>query len=154
RRVGFTTFSNTDYSFTYVAPAGSWGHLVFTATSNSVSLYTNGALQSSIAASNINLPRGQIGNDIIGRWARPVRGLVDEASLYHRMLTASEIASLYNAGAAGKCLPRITSSPVPSRFDNNTEVPVPDNNPAGASSLIVVSNFSGVLGRVTVSLYE
>jgi len=105
RKVGFTSISNTDYSFNYIAPTGAWVHLVFAATSSSVSLYTNGALQSSIAANNINLPRGQIGNDIIGRWERPVKGLVDEVSLYSRMLSASEIAALYNAGAAGKCLP-------------------------------------------------
>jgi uncharacterized repeat protein (TIGR03803 family) len=105
RKVGFTTWGSTDYSFNYVAPAGAWVHLVFAASATSVALYTNGVLQSSLAAMNINLPRGQLGNDITNRYERPLRGLVDEVSLYNRLLSASEIAALYNAGAAGKCLP-------------------------------------------------
>src|SRR5207249_3274468 len=32
-------------------------------------------------------------------------GLLDEASLYNRALTASEIQSIYNADSAGKCRP-------------------------------------------------
>ena len=42
---------------------------------------------------------------------------------------------------------------VPLRFDSFAQVPIPDNNPAGASSPIVVSNFSGAVGNVTVGLF-
>jgi hypothetical protein len=43
-------------------------------------------------------------------------GLIDEASIYNRALTASEIQAIYNAGRAGKCAgplpPEITVPPV------------------------------------------
>src|SRR5439155_27149761 len=31
------------------------------------------------------------------------KGLIDEVSLYNRMLSTSDVQSIYNAGAAGKC---------------------------------------------------
>ncbi|MEO6036146.1 MAG: M36 family metallopeptidase, partial [Verrucomicrobiota bacterium] len=39
------------------------------------------------------------------------------------------------------------------RFNNNSSVPIPDASPAGATSPIVVSNFGGTIGKVTVALY-
>ena len=39
-----------------------------------------------------------------GGWY-PFNGIVDEASLYARALTASEVTSLFQAGSAGKCAP-------------------------------------------------
>ena len=45
----------------------------------------------------------------------------------------------------------VLGSPV--RFDNNTAVAIPDANPAGVSSPVVVSNFTGTIGKVTVGLY-
>jgi uncharacterized repeat protein (TIGR01451 family) len=45
----------------------------------------------------------------------------------------------------------ILSPPV--RFDSVAPVPIPDNNPAGANSFIVVSNMTGAIGKVTVSVY-
>lgn len=41
----------------------------------------------------------------------------------------------------------------PIRFDSTTPVAIPDNNPAGANSFVVVSNITGALGKVTVSIY-
>ncbi len=41
----------------------------------------------------------------------------------------------------------------PIRLDNNTVFQIPDANPIGISSPIVVSNFSGSVGKVTVGLY-
>ena len=39
-------------------------------------------------------------------------GLLDEVSIYGRALSAEEVAAIYNAGSAGKCLPpTITSQP-------------------------------------------
>jgi uncharacterized repeat protein (TIGR03803 family) len=104
RQIGITVWGTNDFAFNYSAPTGTWVHLVFVASSTNVSLYTNGVFHGSIAATNINLPRGQLGNDIRGRFNQPLRGLVDEVSLYTRMLTALEIAALFNADAAGKCL--------------------------------------------------
>ena len=36
-------------------------------------------------------------------------GLIDEVSIYNRVLTSTEISSIYNAGPAGKCLPPPTA---------------------------------------------
>ena len=38
------------------------------------------------------------------------RGLLDEVSLYNRALSATEIAAIYNAQAAGKCQPQVAPS--------------------------------------------
>ena len=35
----------------------------------------------------------------------PFNGLIDEASIYNRALTANEITAMYNAGSAGLCIP-------------------------------------------------
>ena len=35
----------------------------------------------------------------------PFNGLIDEASIYNRALTANEISAIYNAGSAGLCIP-------------------------------------------------
>jgi hypothetical protein len=39
------------------------------------------------------------------------------------------------------------------RFDNNVPVFIPDANPIGATSSIVVTNFTGVIGKVAISLH-
>ena len=39
-----------------------------------------------------------------GLWF-PFSGVIDEASLYSRALSAAEVAALYNSGSAGKCAP-------------------------------------------------
>jgi len=39
------------------------------------------------------------------------------------------------------------------RVDNSGAVPIPDNNPAGAISSVVVSNITAAVAKVTVSLY-
>ena len=41
----------------------------------------------------------------------------------------------------------------PRRFDNNTVTDIPDNNPAGISSSVVVSNITTAIGKVIVSLH-
>lgn len=41
----------------------------------------------------------------------------------------------------------------PIRYDNSTPLIIPDGNPAGVSSPIVVSNFDGTIGKVAVALH-
>jgi uncharacterized repeat protein (TIGR01451 family) len=43
-------------------------------------------------------------------------------------------------------------SNAPVRFDNSTQVLIPDNNPSGTNSYIVVSNITSAISKVTVSL--
>lgn len=38
-----------------------------------------------------------------GGWS-PFEGVIDEASIYNRALSAAEVASIFNAGSAGKCI--------------------------------------------------
>ena len=38
-------------------------------------------------------------------------GSLDEMSIYNRVLTTNEIAAIYNAGSAGKCVPTCTQAP-------------------------------------------
>ncbi len=104
KRVGITWWGVADFSFNYIAPTGAWTHLVFLGTPTNTQLYVNGGFQDTINT-NLTLPRGQMGNDITGRFDKPLKGLIDEASLYNRLLTPAEIQSLYLAGAAGKCNP-------------------------------------------------
>lgn len=55
-------------------------------------------------------------------------GFMDEVSIYNRALTPSEVASIYNAGAAGKCLmanpPVITVQPASQTALAGNEVPL------------------------------
>src|SRR5262249_51151918 len=80
-----------------------------------LNLYVNGKLDGTAGASGTIATSTQplrIGGDETG-WF--FNGLVDEASLYDRALSASEIQAIYNADAAGKCTtpapPTIYSQP-------------------------------------------
>lgn len=47
-------------------------------------------------------------------------GVIDEASIYNRALTAAEVASIFTAGSAGKCVSASTQSPVTNYWTNTT----------------------------------
>ncbi len=125
-----TTFANTAYVlFTGVTPKdlfgtrnindGQWHLVVATYDGSTIALYVDGTLDASEAAT------GQIAQDsfpmYIGGDAQPpightylFNGQIDEVSLYNRALSAGEIAAIYNAGGAGKCVgtpPTITTQP-------------------------------------------
>jgi hypothetical protein len=102
RKVGFSAWGMEDYSFNYIAPTGVWTHLVFVGTATNTALYANG-VQMDVIAASISLPRAEVGRDTLLGFGKPLRGEVDEVSLYNRALNPAEIASLYNAGSAGKC---------------------------------------------------
>src|SRR5207302_1126077 len=52
-------------------------------------------------------------------------GLVDELSLYNRPLTQPEIATIYNAGSAGKCTPEASPTPTATATATATFTPTP-----------------------------
>src|SRR2546421_2174813 len=81
KKVGFTKWGVADYSFNYIAPLGEWVHLVFVGTTTNTQLYVNGGLQD-IQTPTIDMPGLQIRYDIICRLLNPLKGLVDEPSLY------------------------------------------------------------------------
>ena len=101
--------------------SNTWQHVAvtYTRTNGYTVLYINGVRQAQ-ATLGVFTPR-TIGDLYFG--LRPYDGgagtrfvgLMDEVSLYRRALSASEIAAIYNAGSAGKCvagvLPSIVSQP-------------------------------------------
>jgi uncharacterized repeat protein (TIGR03803 family) len=103
KKVGVTVWNVKDYSFNYTAPIGTWVHLVFVGSATNIELFANGASQGTIAVTNFTLPRGTVGYDVAQGNVKQLKGLLDEISLYNRMLTPAEIQMLYAAGSAGKC---------------------------------------------------
>ncbi len=97
-----------------VLPVGSWVHLAVTFDGTTMSCYTNGQLQSAQSATfsftspvpiTMGVPQGS---------ENFFNGKIDEVSLYNRALSSNEVASIYNAGSAGKSsssAPVITSQP-------------------------------------------
>jgi hypothetical protein len=86
--------------------ANQWSHVAGVYDGVSISVYVNGVLvgpaiatSGQIVSSAHNL---QIGHDPSN--PRYFNGLIDEASLYNRALSASEIQAIYASGIAGKCI--------------------------------------------------
>ena len=93
------------FSATFVA-TGVWYHVAGVRGSNSLQLYVNGQMESQ---TNISFAQDYgssplcFGSSGYPSWDRKFAGALDEVSLYNRALSASEIAAVYAAGAAGKC---------------------------------------------------
>src|SRR5262249_11165092 len=103
RQVGVTQFGVGDYSFGYIAPAGTWTHLALVGTSTGTALYVNGVIQSTLT-NTLPLPRGYIGAGYVTSSAHLVDymlGNLDELMLFNRPLSAEQINAIYLAGSAG-----------------------------------------------------
>ena len=102
----FYIAAGTNVVSTTVAQAGVWYHVAATWDSTvGLKIYVNGQLENTNSAhvtrgqSNIPL---QIGNHpVFG--PRLFNGLIDEAQLFSRALTPSEVQDIFNAGIAGQC---------------------------------------------------
>ena len=83
-----------------------WYHLAAVRGSNYIQLYVNGTMVGQTAAawpqSYGTLPLF-FGSSGASFWDHKLNGMLDEVSLYNRTLAASEIASIYNVRAGGKC---------------------------------------------------
>ena len=85
-----------------------WYHIATTNSGNNVSLFVNGNLVSNSSweintPSNTQFYMGRI-PDPLGL-IRRLNGPIDEVTVYNRALSESEIQSIYNVGADGKCKP-------------------------------------------------
>jgi GH25 family lysozyme M1 (1,4-beta-N-acetylmuramidase) len=105
RKVGITVLGKGDYVFSpnYTVPQGVWTHLAFVGTANGTTVYANGVLKGSLTNS-IPLPRKYMGAAYITssrKYVDFMLGSLDEVMIFNRDLSASEIASIYSAGAAG-----------------------------------------------------
>ncbi len=97
-------------------PTGQWTHVAGVYDGQAVRLYVNGAalgggtaVAGSITAATNPL---NIGRDPSNPTVRFYHGLIDEVEIFDRALSAAEVAAIYNAGSAGKCLPVSNSAPV------------------------------------------
>ena len=111
---------------TTLIQTGVWYHVAGTWDSTvGLKMYVNGVLENTSPVLVTRSPSGQplqIGNQpAFG--PRLFNGLIDEAEIFDRELTAAEVQAIYNAGSAGKCRPYSTpraaptprSRPTPSR---------------------------------------
>jgi hypothetical protein len=90
----------------YDAVISGWTHIAVTYSNRQPSLYVNGALvRTGLVSTHSSCPSTCFGEDSFGYGY--YLGLLDEVSIYNRTLTATEIASIFNAGSAGKCQPPI-----------------------------------------------
>src|ERR1044071_892620 len=98
-------------------PTNTWTHVAGIYNGSSLLIYINGQLNNSAPSTNGIFPGTApliIGSTLFS--GSFFDGLIDEASVYNRALSTSEIAAIYNAGSAGKCAPTavgpsITSQP-------------------------------------------
>jgi len=96
---------------------GLWYHVAFTYDESTMKLYLNGIPVATsvigahaVAVSTNNLHIGGVDdNNPVG-----FNGLIDEPAVYNRALSDAEIAAIYNAGSAGKCLSPSACAPLPS----------------------------------------
>ncbi|MDB6108669.1 MAG: Hemolysin-type calcium-binding region [Pedosphaera sp.] len=96
-------------------PTNTWIHLTGTFDgTNTFRFYTNGVLAGT-GSGNLGAANGGPFSIGTSGGCSYFAGLIDEVSLYSRCLAASEIQSLYSAGASGKCFtpPSITNQPQP-----------------------------------------
>ena len=93
---------------------GVWYHVAWTYDQSAMKLYCNGQLVASnaIGAHPIATSSSDLHISGVDSSHTYFDGLIDEASIYSRALSSSEIAAIYNAGAAGKCFaPSIVTQP-------------------------------------------
>ncbi|MDO9067567.1 MAG: LamG-like jellyroll fold domain-containing protein [Deltaproteobacteria bacterium] len=85
-------------------PLNTWTHIAGSSDGTTLKLFINGQLAASGAGTlgpenDDPLKLGAAGTCGTG----PFGGFIDEMTIYHRTLSAEEIAASYNAGSAGKC---------------------------------------------------
>jgi Concanavalin A-like lectin/glucanases superfamily/Putative Ig domain len=102
---------NPTLSAPFAPQTGRWYHIAYTfdTSTKQQALYIDGT---QVAVGNTTQPIGYDNHPLLlgceiqnGQPKHFLRGKIDEASIYNRTLTAGEIASIYNAGPAGKRLP-------------------------------------------------
>ena len=104
-----------------------WQHIAITYDSKGIAtIYCNGAMA---ARNDVGVFSPQMAYELYLGAHHPggsefYRGALDEVSLYNRALSSDEIASIYLAGSAGKCLPE--QKPVSSTTKAKPAAPIKD----------------------------
>lgn len=94
-------------------PTNQWTHLAASYDGLWVKLYVNGVrVRQGPLSGTLNQGSGILGIGGGNNYAFDFAGKIDEVSLYNWALTEGEVASIFSAGAAGKCkAPDITAQP-------------------------------------------
>ena len=102
---------SADLAATTVIQPDTWYHGAVTYDGTTIKLYVNGQLENQ-APIGLNTVLESYGL-LIGHRAGGSfwTGQIDEPAIYDRALSASEIAAIYNAGSAGKCVIQCTTLP-------------------------------------------
>ena len=89
----------------YNAPILGWNHIAVVYSNRCPRLYLNGALvRTGLTSQNPSCPSTWLGERGAANLNQgPYAGLIDEVSIYNRMLSAAEIQAIYVAGSDGKC---------------------------------------------------
>ncbi len=112
-QIGVNGMSFYDVVSTNQIPIGQFSHLAGTWNGGTLRLYVNGVLHAQRTPgaqptdSGCALSIGGLGLGPNAGWyvGQFFNGVIDEVSYYSRVLSGAEIANLYSAGTAGKCVP-------------------------------------------------
>lgn len=121
------------YGTTVLSP-GQWYHVAFTHDGSLIRIFVNGSLDGSFPNA---IPPISVSTATLGNWPgfnEYWNGLIDELSVYDRALSVSEILSIYQAGAGGKCSPD-DEAPVTTGTTANPN-PVVVNAPVTLTALV------------------
>lgn len=129
-----------------VLKAGEWQHIALTYDKKTSvgSIYVNGLL---VGEKTLGPFRPQTTYDLYVGYRpaglgkdRRFNGAIDEISLYNRPLSAAEIKTIFNAGAAGKCNPQtakpVTTKPASVTAPTPTPTPTPAPTPTPTPTMI------------------
>jgi hypothetical protein len=96
-------FPTTVRSTTVVVP-GTWYHVTGVRSSSEIAIYVNGALEDSkLLPPYVNTDAPELFIGFYPQLQSLMNGLIDEVHIYHRALTAAEIADIFRADSAGVC---------------------------------------------------
>jgi hypothetical protein len=97
------------YVFGSSVPLNTWVHVAGTYDGSSINIYLNGDPAGSVPYTQpafVSTAPVTIGTFVQGGYQQQILsfgGNIDEVEIFNRALSASEIASIYQAGSAGKC---------------------------------------------------
>lgn len=141
------TFNEDLYVDTH-APLEGWLHVAATYENETLSVYVNGVLRGwkqypgGIATAPSKVAIGKSPAALNGA---TYYGRIDELSIYDRALTPEEVASIYNAGDAGKCRYSVSG-----RLTDTCGVPLQDATVTVQSGKLIRSTTTDADGNYTL----
>lgn len=116
-RLNFAVYDADGYPYTdlnsneITINANQWHHIAVVRSGTDLIFYFDGQQKGIASIGTLSLGGGSTGAIIGARYNTDssyiiefAKGLIDEVAIFNRALTAQEIAAIYNAGSAGKCL--------------------------------------------------